>query len=450
MTNYKPDLSVQELSANFTEVKPALTALEARVEAQRCLYCFDAPCIRACPTSIDVPSFIQKISSNDVRGAAQTIFDQNILGGSCARVCPTSELCEGACVFNDLNEKPIQIGSLQRFATDFAIDNDIRLYEKGEPSGKRVAIVGAGPAGLSCAHELSMYGHDCVVFEASDKPGGLNTTGIAGYKITTEFSLQEVEYVKSIGFDIKLNAPIGKDRTVESLLEEFDAVFLGIGLGKTASLGIEGEDIEGCLDAIDFIKPTREDGYEQAAIGRRVLVVGGGNTAIDCCTAAKRLGAEEVIMVYRRGEAQMPAYAHEYDLAKHDGIQFRWLTAPVRVIEQNGKVSGLECQSMVVTDVTEENPKGRLSVVPGSEHVLECDLLVKALGQTAQNAFLGEIEGLQVKKGAIVVTADTRATSIAGLYAGGDCINLGAEVVDAVEDGKIAAYGINQYLSNGS
>ena len=450
MTRYEPELSVEEISANFNEIKPALTPLEARVESQRCLYCYDAPCIRACPTSIDIPSFIQKISSNDVRGSAKTIFDQNILGGSCARVCPTSELCEGACVFNDLNEKPIQIGSLQRFATDHVIENDVQLYEKGKATGKKVAIVGAGPAGLACAHELTKQGHECVVFEAGDKPGGLNTTGIAAYKISTEFSLKEVDYVQSIGFDIKLNSPIGKERSVESLLKDYDAVFLGIGLGKIASLGIDGEDIEGCIDAIDFIKPTREEAYAKAAIGKRVLIVGGGNTAIDCCTAAKRLGADEVIMVYRRGEAHMPAYKHEYNLAKQDGIQFQWMTAPLRVLEKDGCVSGLEVQSMKVTNVTADNPKGSLEAIPGSEHVLDCDLVVKALGQTAQDSFLGEIEGLKIEKGAIVVHEESCATSIAGLFAGGDCVNLGAEVVDAVEHGKIAAHGINEFLSSRS
>lgn len=443
MKDFEPQIPVEAISRNFADIAPAFTGNEAHVEASRCLYCYDAPCIKACPTEINIPRFIQQIGTNDVLGAARTIFMENIIGGSCGRVCPTEVLCEGACVYNGLNKKPIEIGRLQRFATDAAIEKGVRFFEKGAESGRKVAIVGAGPAGLSCAHELTKLGHDCVVFEASAQPGGLNTHGVAGYKITTDFALREAEYVSKIGFELRLNTPVGASPSVEELIKEYDAVFLAVGLGETARLGIEGEDLEGCLEAMNFIGPTRRPGYEGSRIGKNVLVIGGGNTAIDVATAAVRLGAPTVTIVYRRTPELMPAFKYEFELAKRDGVQFRWLTAPLRVLGENGRVSGLECARLRVGG---GDGRGRLETVAGSEHVIPCDMIVKALGQTPLADSLSKIPGLSLEDGIVEVSKDGMSTSLPGLFAGGDCTNGGGEVVDAVQHGKLAAQGIDSYL----
>lgn len=446
MTDFKCALSPDDIKKNFADIAPDLAQSEALVEASRCLFCYDAPCIKACPTKIDIPTFIRQIASSDPIGAAKTIFTQNILGGSCGRACPTSVLCEGACVYNDINKKPIEIGRLQKFASDQAISKNARFFQKGKPTGKKVAVVGAGPAGLSAAHELTKLGHDVTVYEAEGMAGGLNTFGLAGYKIETEFALAEAEYVKAIGFEIVYNTRIGDKISLRNLMESNDAVLLAFGLGSTAKLGIPGEESSGVLEALQFIRPTREPGYKNVKVGKNVAVLGAGNTAIDAATAAARLGAESTTIIYRRTADEMPAFKYEYELAKGDGVQFLWKTAPLEVLTKAGRVCGLKCAKV---ELPPKGSKDKPRVIPGSEFVYECDMIIKALGQDALTTPLAEISGLNARKG-ILEVSPSYATSVPGLFAAGDCTNGGGEVVDAVEHGKIAARGIDRYLAGGN
>lgn len=434
-------LAPEQLEKNFADIAPALSRNQALLEASRCLFCYDAPCMRACPTHIDVPKFIRQILDRNPLGAARTIFSQNIFGGACARACPTEVLCEGDCVLNGLNEKPIQIGLLQRYATDHAMAKGVQFFERGAATGKRVAVIGAGPAGLSCAHELAKRGVEAVVFEAKEVAGGLNSYGIAAYKMTTAFALAEVDYVKQIGFEIRTSTPIGKDLPVTKLLADYDAVFLGVGLGKTAALGIVGEELDGVYEALDFIMPTRLQKMQECVVGENVLVIGAGNTAIDVATAARRLGANSVTIVYRRGEAEMPAFKYEYELAKADGVKFLWHTVPQKILGENGKVTGLQC-----VKAKPSAKDAKLEMIPNSEHTVACDMVVAALGQEPLYDLYKSIPNLTVQGKKVVIDANTGATSVKGLFAGGDCVNGGGEVVDAVEMGKVAARGIVKYL----
>jgi len=436
-------LSAEQLAQNFADLAPRYTHNEALLEASRCLFCYDAPCTRACPTGIDVPKFIRQILERNVAGSGRTILSANIFGGTCARACPTEVLCEGACVLHGLNEKPIQIGRLQRYATDHVLERNLQFFTAGKPLGKNVAVIGAGPAGLSCAHELIKLGVAAVVYEAREFAGGLNTSGIAAYKLTTDFALAEVEYVRQIGIPIRFNTPIGKDLPVTQLLQKYDAVFLGVGLGRTARLGIEGEELTGSFEALDFIMPTRLGALQDCVVGENVVVIGAGNTAIDVATAACRLGAARVTIVYRRGEAEMPAFAYEYELAKSDGVQFLWHTLPKRIVGEHGKVVGLECVKV------QPGAKGqRLQEIPDSLHTIACDMVVAALGQDPLYELYRTIPELKMAGKQIVVDPATGATSVPGLFAGGDCVNGGSEVVNAVEMGKTAARGILQYLTS--
>ncbi len=439
----QPLLPAPALAANFAELKPPLRPQEVLVEAHRCLYCFDAPCIMACPTGIDIPAFIKKIAFGNPAGAAKTILEANILGASCARVCPTSVLCEGACVLEDRDEQPIQIGRLQRYATDYVEQRGLRvLSAPGKKTGHRVAVIGAGPAGLGCAAELARLGHGVTVFEKQSLPGGLNTYGIAYYKMKPQVSLAEVELVKSLGVEVRTGVMVGRDVTVAQLEKDYRAIFAGIGLGDGTKLGIPGEDLPEVVDALQFISRLHTDPLEKVPVGRRVVVIGCGNTAIDAVTQSLRLGAERAVVVYRRGEADMSAYDFEYELAKDDGANFIFHALPVEILQEDGHVAGIR---LVRTQLVH----GRALPVGGSDFTILCDLVLKAVGQEKQSTLLRSLfPKLELDaRGAVKHDPVTGATSLPHVFTGGDCANGGREVVNAVGEGKKAAHGIHAYLT---
>ena len=435
-------LSQKELERNFREVVPPYSSEEARAEALRCLYCYDAPCIQACPTHIDIPTFIRKITTHNRRGSARVILESNPLGLTCARVCPVEQLCEGACVLQ-AQHRPIAIGRLQRYATDYLLEDPKTPLTRGEPTGRRVAVIGAGPAGLACAVTLARLGDEAVVFEAKGKGGGLDTYGIVSFREPVDVSLAEVELAQQLGIVFRFNARVGTDVPVAALLEEFDAVFLGVGLGRVPELKIPGEDLEGVWDALAFIERTKTEPLHTIPVGRRVVVVGAGNTAIDAATASVRLGAEEVTIVYRRTAGEMPAYQFEFDFAKQDGVRFTWLTQPVRIVG-NGRVEGLECVRMKLGP--KADAKGRLQPTPhaGTEHTLPCDMVIKAIGQVGEMGVYEQL-GVEVKNGVLVADAGTGRTKNPHVFAAGDCTGFAADatVVGVVEAGKRAAQAIH-------
>ena len=433
----------------FSELKGALSADEALAEANRCLYCFDAPCTRACPTHIDVPRFIKKIASGNLVGSARTILSANVLGASCARVCPTEELCEGACVLNDLHHKPIKIGQLQRHATDYAMARGLAPFDKGPARGGKVAVIGAGPAGLACAAELLRLGIEPTVLDAAAQPGGLNTTGVAEYKITPEFALEEVAWLKDAGVQIRTGVRVGgsgpSDVSVAEV-DRYDAIFIGVGLGKIGKLGIPGEDLAGVVDALDFIEKLKLHRAEAEAMiqkAPRVVVIGGGNTAIDAVTQAVRLGAGEVTLAYRRDEAAMPAYEHEIALARRDGVRFSFLAAPKKIVGA-GKVEGIELDRMKLG--APDAGGRRRPEKTGESFTLACDLVIYATGQEANLELLKALPNIKLASDNVVVDDKTGQTSNPKYFAGGDCISGGKEVVNAVAEGKRAAQGILAFL----
>ena len=438
-----PKLDAASAAKNLDEIKAPYTPQEALVEANRCLFCFDAPCIMACPTGIDIPSFIKKIATDNVVGSARVILSANILGASCARVCPTEVLCEGACVMLDKEKDPIKIGRLQRYATDHVFNNNIRLFQPPkEKNGKKVAVIGAGPAGLGCASELAQMGYEVTIFEKREKGGGLNTFGIAYYKMKPEVSLEEVELVESLGVKIKYSTEVGKDISVDELDKKFDAIFLGVGLGDTQRLGIPGENAKGVVDALDFIEQIHVQPLHKVPVGSRVAVVGCGNTAIDASTQSKRLGASHVYVIYRRGEKEMPAYDFEYELAKSDGVEFLFNTLPLEVLtDAQGNVRGMKLAKTRVAN-------GKVEVIPGSEYEEAFDMIIPAVGQEKQKNWIQKIfPKLEIdKKGVIINDPQTKQTSIKKIFCGGDCANGGREVVNAVGEGKKAALGIHNFL----
>jgi dihydropyrimidine dehydrogenase (NAD+) subunit PreT len=433
-------LRPHEYARNFDELVPPLDHSEALVEADRCYFCYDAPCIEACPTGIDIPSFIRKIATGNLKGSAMDILSANIMGGICARVCPTEVLCEGACVRNAQEGRPVKIGQLQRHATDWLFDQAIQPFDRAAPTGKRVAVVGAGPAGLSCAHGCARAGHDVVVFEARDKPGGLNEHGIAAYKVVNDFAQKEVAFITGIGgIEIRLGQMLGRDVQLADLRNDFAAVFLGIGLGGVHDLG--HEDLAGVVSAVHYIERLRQvEDLATLPIGRNVVVIGGGSTAIDIAIQSRRLGAEHVTMVYRRGAAQMGATPHERVLAQVNGVKIVPWARPSKLIGEGGHVRAIECECTRLDD------RGEL-VGTGDGFTLAADMLFTAIGQKlVPSGHEGSAGLLTIDRGKIVVDAE-RQTSLPDLWAGGDVVHGPDLTVVAVEDGKIAARSINRRLA---
>lgn len=445
LTSFTSDLFMR----NFAEAEPGLTHKGAIEESNRCLYCYDAPCITACPTGINIPSFIKRIATDNLKGAAYTIMDANPVGASCARVCPTEELCEGACVLNE-SSKPIDIGRLQRYATDWAIEKDASLFEAGIPNEKKVAVIGGGPAGLAAARELAREGFSVVIYESKPLAGGLDTHGIVSFRLPQSISLWEVEQVRKLGVDIRTNMKVGTDITAEQLLTEYDAVVLAAGMGYVPPIKIEGEQLQGVYDAIQLVEQTKTGQPHVNLIGKKVAVIGAGNTAIDGATCSVRLGASNVKMVYRRTREEMTAYDFEYEFAKQEGVEFNWLTLPKRIIgDATGKVTHLECVQMKLTG--ELGKDGRLVPMPveGSEFLMPVDAVVTAIGQERRTDLI-EHFGLEHTWGVVKIDTMTHRTSNPKVYAAGDIIfGAGqgeAMVVSAAQQGKLAAYAISQHL----
>ena len=436
-------LNPEAYEQNFSDIHPPFeTQSAALVEANRCLFCYDAPCTKLCPTSINVPKFIKQITTDNLRGSAHTILSSNIMGAGCSKVCPVEKLCEGACVFNLMEEEPIPIARLQRYATEKALANKWQLFYRKPSNGKSVAIVGAGPAGLSCAHALAREGVSVTIYEKESKGGGLMTYGIAAYKVTPEFCEEEVDYILAIGgIEVKYNQELGKDIHLETLQQQYDAVYLGFGVGIARQLGIKGEELEGVTDAIGFIYDIRTKPFSQIPVGDKVAVIGMGMTAIDAATQAKRLGAKEVTLVYRRTQEEMPCTEAELNIAKLDGCEIIWLAAPKEVLGTDGKVSALVCTLM---QLGEPDASGRRTPIETEETItLAVDMVIKAAGQMP---FINLVGNINIKHNSGKVLIDRCTTNIPGVFAGGDCVNGGKEVVDAVQAGKDGAVAILRYF----
>ncbi|MBB5460804.1 NAD(P)-dependent oxidoreductase [Paraburkholderia sp. Cpub6] len=441
-------LSAEQLGCNFADVAPPLSANAAVIAADRCHYCYDAPCVNACPTGIDIPGFIRKIGNGNLKGAARDILSANPLGGMCARVCPTEILCEGACVRNHQDGEPVQIGALQRHATDFQMAREAAgapaIFKRAGETGRHVAVVGAGPAGLACAHTLALAGHRVSVFDAREQPGGLNEYGIAAYKTVDGYAQREVQWLLSVGgIELRQGQRLGHDVTLAELRAAYDAVFIGVGLGGTHTLSIEGELLDGVLDAVDFIARVREaDDLASVPVGRKVVVLGGGNTAIDAAVQSRKLGAEQVTLAYRRGAAQMSATWAELEFARSQGVTLAEWMKPLRIVG-DAQVRAVEFER------TGLDMSGALR---GSGEIVrvEADMVLKAIGQTLLPEAL---DGLQLtEEGGRVAVDANGATSLAGVFAGGDCAGHGATdlTVQAVQDGKLAAHAIDRFLASQS
>lgn len=435
-------LDQSEYDENFVDLHPMLGRHEALVESDRCYFCYDAPCVAACPTGIDIPMFIRQISADNPKGSAKTIFQQNILGGMCARVCPTETLCEEACVREEAEGKPVKIGQLQRYATDILIrDADTHPFRRAASTGKKIAVVGAGPAGLSCAHRLAMHGHDVTVYEAREKAGGLSEYGIAAYKTVDDFAQKELAFILDIGgIEVETGKRLGSDLSIDQLSSQFDAVFLGIGLANVNALGLDGEDADGSEDAVDYIANLRQaSDLSSLPVGRHIVVIGGGMTAIDVATQAKLLGAEDVTIAYRRGQEDMNASGYEQELAQTHGVTIRhWLQPKALKRRDDGTISGIELEYT-------QQSNGSLSGT-GETLTLKADQVFKAIGQKFDG---GPLEGSGIAlDGGRIKTDDNRKTNLANVWAGGDCVRSGEDLtVVSVEDGKIAAESIHAALS---
>jgi glutamate synthase (NADPH/NADH) small chain len=437
-------LSKKEIEDNFSDLHAPLTQIEALIEADRCYFCYDAPCTKACPSDIDVPGFIQSIRSDNVTGAAEKILSENIFGGMCARDCPTEELCQQACVRNDHEDKPVEIGLLQRYATDSVLDNGVKLFSRKKDTGKSIAVVGAGPAGISCAHRLSVLGHNITVYDAKDKLGGLNEYGIAAYKSTHDFAQQELDYILDIGgINIKTGMELGKQINLEDLQKQFDAVFLGCGLGTVNQLNLDNENISGVIDAVEYIANLRQtSNKDELMVGKNIVVIGGGMTAIDIAVQSKLLGAEQVTIAYRRGKNAMAASEYEQALAKKHDVQIQYNLSPKQLIADESNVSAMEF------DVMKSQNDGSTKAT-GENLTLKADVVFKAIGQKLVTEGLTD-NSLELEKGRIVVD-EHRKTSLTKVWAGGDCILDGDNLtVSAVQDGKLAAISINETLRQGA
>ncbi len=433
MSGYCIPLDITQIEQNFADINPAMSEAEAMQEANRCLYCYDAPCTHACPTHIDVPAFIKKIASGNITGSARVIFDANPIGASCARVCPVEVLCEGACVEKTLINKPIEIGRLQRYATDHVFRSGKQLFTKGEPNGRSVGIIGSGPAGLSCASYLARLGYSVTVYERREQPGGLDTYGMAEYKMSKSVSLAEVAQVAEMGVRFLTRTQVGEgggpnEIAFEELKAKHDAIFLATGLGSTNKLNIPGENLAGVIDALAFIEQVKTRDWQNIELGRNVIVIGAGNTAVDAVTQAKRLGAEKVTMLYRRSERDAPAYEYEMELARKDGIEFIWQTTPVEILG-DPRVSGIRVRQ------------------GDREQIVDCDMVVKAIGQTKMTSFFADVCGVDIDEKGRVAVNEKMQTSDSKVFAGGDCVNGGAEAVDASQMGKLGAMGIHEALT---
>jgi len=440
MAEYKRPKSEAEFKRNFKQKKPLMNDTEAYYESSRCLFCYDAPCIQACPTHIDIPLFIKQIHTDNVTGASKTIFDSNWLGNACGVVCPTGVLCEGACVYNHQDVPPIQIGRLQNYATNKTIDAKKELFKVGEKNGKKIAIIGAGPAGIACACEARTLGYDVDIFEAKEKPSGLTVYGIAPYKITNEEVLKEVEYLQNqLGFNINYNSAIISKEQLQDLELNYNAIFIGVGLGRTRDLGLEGEDKTGVVGAVEFIEELRMKHHE-VKVPNKVVVIGGGNTAMDAASEAARMGARKTVLAYRNTKENMGAYGFEYDLAISAGVDSLFNVTPIAIVG-NGKVEGVKFAKTELVD-------GKLKTNMNNVFIVRCDLVIKATGQAKQGGLYKLIDNLEIdNKTRIDVDKETFQTSDPKYFAGGDAINGGAEVVNAAYDGKMAAQGIHNWLS---
>jgi len=445
-------LPARRIEENFADLHPPLTAHQAAVEAARCLFCHDAPCTEACPTGIDIPGFIRKIATGNTRGAAITILNENIMGGTCANVCPVEELCEQVCVRHTAEEQPVQIGRLQRYATDHLFALGVQPFSRQPDSGRKIAVVGAGPASLSCAHRLALHGHRVTVFEAREKAGGLNEYGLAAYKMLEERAAREVEFILGVGgITLQNNTRLGRDVTLAELRRDFDAVFLGLGHNEVNRLGLAGEDALGAHSAVDFIARIRQEDLTTLPVGRRVVVIGGGNTAIDIAVQIRKLGAEHVTLVYRRGASDMGATHHEQRLAQTSGVHIMTWARPCRVETDAAGVTA------VTFEYTRLGPDGRLTG-SGEHFTIEADQVFKAIGQKFSDTALhppalhphdlAADDLPAIENGRFRVDAERR-TSLPGVWAGGDCVPGRDLTVVAVQDGKLAAESIHRELTAG-
>ncbi len=433
-------LKVSQLEANFADLHPPLTDHEALVESDRCYFCYDAPCMNACPTTIDIPLFIREIQAGHPESAAKTIFNQNILGGMCARVCPTETLCEEACVREHAEGKPVKIGLLQRYATDQAMEKK-HPFTRAASSGKKVAVVGAGPAGLACAHRLAMHGHDVEIFEARKKSGGLNEFGIAAYKSVDDFAQKEVDFILSLGgIKITHGKELGKGLTLAKLEKDYDAIFLGLGLSGVNALGVKHEEAKGVKDAVAYIADLRQaKDLSKLKVGRSVVVIGGGMTAIDIAVQSKLLGAEDVTILYRRGQDHMKASRFEQELAQTHGVNIRPWAMPKKLLTKDGKVVGFK--------VEETAMKGKTLEGTGVTFEVHADVIFKAIGQHFVDVTSG---ALVLHEGRIKVD-EHRHTSRTKIWAGGDCTSGNqALTVAAVDDGRRAAEHMHVFLTGAS